>query len=99
MNACIWEIEVLIKIKGVPGGSAVKNSPANAGDSGSVPELGRSPEGGNGNPFQCPCLGNSMDRGAWRATVHGVTESQTRLSTHTHTHIRIKAFKPHELNS
>ena len=86
MNACIWEIEVLIRIKGFPGGSAAKNSPANAGDSGSVPELGRSSEGGNGKPLQCSCLGNPMDQGAWRATVHGVTKSQTRLKTHTHTH-------------
>ena len=86
-NECrIWEIEVLIRIKGAPGGSAVKNSPASAGDSGSVPESGRSPEGGNGNPLQCSCLGNSMDRGAWRATVHGVTESDTAEHTHTHTH-------------
>ena len=43
-------------------------------------EWGRSPEEGNGNPLQCSCLENSMDRGAWWATVHGVTKSQTRLS-------------------
>ena len=58
----------------------VKNLPANAGDirdSGSIPELGRSPGGGNGNPLQYSCLGNFMDRGAWRATVHGVMKSQT----------------------
>ena len=57
---------------------------------GSIPGSGRSPEGGNGNPLQYSCLGNPMDRGAWRATVHGVSKSQTRLSrwahTHTHTH-------------
>ena len=51
-----------------------------------IPGLGRSPGGGNGNRLQCSCLGNSMDRGAWCATVHGVTKSQTQLSTHTHTH-------------
>ena len=52
----------------------VKNLPSNAGDVGSVPGLGRSPGEGNGNPLQCSCLGNPMDRGAWRATVHGVTK-------------------------
>ena len=52
---------------GLPGGSAVKNLPANAGDEGSVPGLGRSSGGGNGNPFHCSCQGNPMDRGAWRA--------------------------------
>ena len=55
----------------------VKNSPANAGDAedvGSMPESGRCPGGGNGNPLQYSCLGNPMDRGAWRATVHEVAE-------------------------
>ena len=51
----------------------VKNLPANVGDVGSVPESGRSLGGGNGNPLQYLCLGNSTDRGAWWATVHGVT--------------------------
>ena len=50
----------------------VKNSPANAGGMGSIPGSGRSPGGGNGNPLQYSCLGNPRDRGAWRATVHGV---------------------------
>ena len=54
----------------------VKNPPANPGDVGSIPVLGRSPGGGHGNPLQCSCLENPMDRGAWRATVHGVAESQ-----------------------
>ena len=65
-----------------PGGAVVKNPPANAGDirhTGSVPRLGRSPGGELGNPLQCPCLENPMDRGAWRATVHRVSKSQTRL--------------------
>ena len=52
----------------------VKNPPANAGDAGSIPEYGRSPGEGNGNPLQCSCLGYPMDRGAWWATVHGVTK-------------------------
>ena len=56
----------------------VKKSPANAratGDTGSIPGLARSPGGGNGNPLQYSCRDNPTDRGAWRATVHGVTES------------------------
>ena len=60
----------------------VKNPPASAGDIrdlGPIPGLGRSPGGGNGNPLQYSCLENPMDRGAWRATVHGVTKSRTRL--------------------
>ena len=63
-----------------PGGSTVKILPANAGDTGSISGLGRSPGGGNDNPLQYSCLENSKDRGVWRATVHGVTKSQTRLS-------------------
>ena len=58
---------------GFPGGSVIKNLPANAGDVGLIPGLGRSPGEENGNPLQYSCLKNSMDRGAWRATVHGVT--------------------------
>ena len=64
---------------GVPGGSHGKESACSAGDPGSIPGSGRSPEGGNGNSLQYSCLGNSMDRGAWRATVLGVTKSQTPL--------------------
>ena len=52
----------------------VKNLIANAGHVGSTPQSGRSLAEGNGNPLQYPCLGNPMDRGAWRATVHGVTK-------------------------
>ena len=58
----------------------VKNPPTNAGDlrdMGSIPGSGRSPGGGHGNPLQCSCLENLMDREAWRAIVHGVTKSQT----------------------
>ena len=50
----------------------MKNPPANAGDAGSIPVLGRSPGEGNDNLFQYSCLGIPMDRGAWQATVHGV---------------------------
>ena len=74
------------------GGSDGKESAYNAGDLGSIPRLssipglgaipglGRSPGEGNGNPLQYSCLENSMDRGAWRATVHQLANSQTRLS-------------------
>ena len=57
-----------------PGGSEVKNPPANAGASGSVLGLGRCPGDGNGNALQYFFLGNPMDRGAYRATVHGVAK-------------------------
>ena len=57
-----------------------KESACNAGEPGSIPGFGRCPGEGSGNPLNYSCLENSMDRGAWRATVHGVTVSQTRLS-------------------
>ena len=60
---------------GFPNGLVVKNPPANVGDTGSIPGLERAPGGGNGNPFQYSCLGNTMDRGAWPAPVHGVTKN------------------------
>ena len=60
--------------------SVGKSSSCNAGDLGSIPGLGRSPGEGNGNTLQYSCLENPMDRGAWWATVHGVSKSQTRLS-------------------
>ena len=68
-----------------PGGSAVKNLPPNAGDTGLIPGLGRSPAIGNGNPLQYSCLENPMDRGAWWATVHQVAKSQTQLRDFTFT--------------
>ena len=78
---------VVTRDYGEPGASQValvlKNPPANArdiGDVGLIPGLGRSPEGGNGNLLQNSCLGNPVNRGAWQATVHAVTKSQTRLS-------------------
>ena len=63
-----------INRKGFPGGSVVKNPLANAGDAGSILGSGRSPGEGNGNTLLYACLGNPMDRGAWQATVHGVTK-------------------------
>ena len=63
-----------------PGGSVVKNLPANAGDTGLIPGLGRSPGEGNGNPLQCSFLGNPIDRGARWATDHGVAKSWVWLS-------------------
>ena len=59
---------------GFSGGSVVRNPPANAGDPGSIPGLGRPPGEGNGNPLQYSCLGNPTDRGAWRAAVHGAAK-------------------------
>jgi len=56
---------------GFPGGTVVKNLPASARDGGSIPGLGRSPRGGNGNRYHCSCLEDSMDRGARQATIHG----------------------------
>ena len=67
----------------------VKNPPTNAGDAGDlglISGMGRSPRGGNGNPFQYSRLENPTDRAAWWATVHGMANSQTGLSTHACTH-------------
>ena len=68
---------------GFPGGSDGKESACNAGDPGSIPGLGRSPGEGHNNPFQYSCLENSMDRRAFHAIVHAVTNSPTRLSDFT----------------
>ena len=64
---------------GLPGGSAVKNLLASAGDAGSIPESGRSLGREHGNPLQYSSLENAIDGGAWRATVHRATKSWTRL--------------------
>ena len=65
-----------------PGGSVVKNPPANTGDAGLIPGLGRYPGGGNGNSLHYSCLENPMDRGAWWAVTHGVAKSWAQLSMH-----------------
>ena len=59
---------------GVPGGAVVRNLPASLGDTCSIPGSGGFPGEGNGNPLQCSCLENPMDRGAWGAMVHGLTK-------------------------
>ena len=61
------------------GGSGSKESSCSAGDPGLIPGLRRSPGEGNGNPLQCSCPENPMDREVWRASVHGVIKSQTQL--------------------
>ena len=88
---CLFEVwcsqdicpEVELLGHSFPGGSDGKVSACNAGDWSSIPGSGRSPGEGNGNLFQDSCLGNSMDRGAWQVTVHGVAESDmTEQLTH-----------------
>ena len=67
-------------IMGFPGGLDSKQSACNTGHQGSIPGLGRFLREGNSYPLQYACLGNSTDRGVWRATVHGVAKSQTQLT-------------------
>ena len=81
---------------GSPDGAVVKNLPANARDTrdmGSIPWSERSPGVGNGNPLQYSCLENPMDRGAWWATVHGVTKSQTELTMSMNVESLLRYFK------
>ena len=69
-------------LMGFPAGSVVQNLSANAGDTSSIPGSGRSPGGGKDNPLEYSCLGNPVDRGTWRATIHGVAkESDTAEAT------------------
>ena len=66
---------------GFPGGSVLKNLPANVGDArnaGLIPGSGKAPGGGHGNPLQYSCLGNPVYRGAWQATVHGTEHTHTK---------------------
>ena len=80
----IWAFPTLpppstvLGVLGFPGDSVVKNLPANAGASGLISGSWRSPGEGNGNPLQYSCLGNSMDRGACQATIHGVAKELGR---------------------
>ena len=76
---------MLFMVSGFPGDSVLKNPPVNGGEADSIPGSGRSPGEGNGYPLQCSCLGNSMDRGAWGATVHRVMKSWTQLTDWTTT--------------
>ena len=78
--------------KGFPRSSVGKESACNAGDLGSILGLGRSPGEGNGNPLQYSCLENPMDRGAWQATVHGVTRVGHDLVTKPPPHSRVKGW-------
>ena len=75
----------------------VKNPPASVGHAGLIPGLGRTPGEGNGNPLQYSCWENPMDRGAWRAAVRGVTESDTTEQLSTHAHLTRMHFSFKEL--
>ena len=77
----------------------VRNLPANAGDSGSVPGSGRSPGEGNGKSLQYSCLGNPMDRGAWQATVLEVATSRTRLILNSNSRSHPRGLRPHDLTA
>ena len=84
---------------GFPCGWAGKEAACNAGDLSSIPGLARSPGEENSNPLQYSCLENSLDRGAWQATVHGVTKSWTWLSNfhfHFSKYVCQQSFKIHE---
>ena len=87
------KIRVSSGLQGLPWWIGGKKSACNAGDLGSIPGLGRSPGGGHGNPLQYSCLENSMDRGSWRAIVHGVTKSLTGLKRPSSSSSRLQ-FSP-----
>ena len=80
LTSCLFVL--LIYLLCFPGGSNGKDIACNARGACSIPGSGRTPGEENGNPLQCSCLENSMDRGTWQATVHGVAKSQIGLSTH-----------------
>ena len=83
LDSILKSRDITLPAGGFHGGSNGKASACNVGDPGLIPGSGRSPGEGNGNPLQYSCLKNFMDREACRATVHGVTKSQTRLSNFT----------------
>ena len=99
--APLWELAFLLFMGNICDcysqvAPVVKKPPANtrdARDAGSIPGSGRAPGEGNGNPLQHSCLENSVDRGAWWATVHGVAKSWTQLSDWTHMHTHHSSFK------
>ena len=87
MGYCPWGCKesdamerLSLSLGSFPRDSGGKEFACSVGDPGLIPALGRSPGGGNGNPLQDSCLENPMDSGALRATVHGVSKSQTQLS-------------------
>ena len=98
--AAVWGLEdsnilCLLIWQNFPGGSVENNPLATAGnarDVSLIPGLGRSSGGGNGNPLQDSCLESSVDRGAWQATVHGVSKTWTWLSTHNYTYTAGNSF-------
>ena len=96
----LWDFEFVTSALGLsvlsfPGGAMVKNLLLNTGDAGSIPGSGRFPGGGNGKPLQYSCLEDPMDKGAWKATVHGVAKSRIRLKRLSmHAHSRLKVTFP-----
>ena len=84
-------------LKGFPGSSVSKEYAWNVGEPGSIPGTGRSPGEGNANPLQYSCLENSIDRGAWWATVHGVAKSWTQLSDFCFTSVYMPISNSHAL--
>ena len=95
-----WPLNSLLQpnllcfMEGLPSGSVIKNPSAYAGDASSIPGLVRSSGKENGNPLQFSCLGNPINRGAWRGySPWGHKESLTHTHTHTHTHTRIYTLR------
>ena len=99
---CNPELPAPIPILGFPGGLDCRQSACNAGDQGLIPRSGRSSGEGNGNLLQYSCLENSTDRGVWRATIHGVTESDTTerlcICTYIHPHFTFEEATPEGLH-
>ena len=93
------QLTMTLVFRGFLGGSVVKNGPANAGDADSIPGPRRSSREGNSNPLQYFCLGNSMDRGIWWATVHGVAKNWTWLSIRIHSVFMRRTWKIVDLST
>ena len=89
----LWFQHLYLGLLGFPGGSAHRESACSVGDLGSVTGLGRSPGEENDYPLQYSCLENPKDKGAWRATIHGVTKSGTRQSNQ-HFHFSLQISHP-----